>query len=94
MFYTASNVVLYGLKCYVLYGLKCYVLHGLKTEDVFAEAEFSLQSHFSAPTMYNNPFLEQINVYPNLDYSCRSNTWSSNIKSILMTLMTKMCLFF
>ncbi len=32
--------------------LKCYALHGFKTENIFAETEFSLQSHFLAP-MYS-----------------------------------------
>ncbi len=33
---------------------KCYILHGLKTYDVFAETEFSLQSHFSVPTKFSH----------------------------------------
>ncbi len=28
--------------------LKCFILHDFKTEDIFAETEFNVQSHFSA----------------------------------------------
>ncbi len=44
-----SSVKIVSLKCITKREIMfCYVLHDLKTEDVFAETELSLQSHFSA----------------------------------------------
>ncbi len=50
----------------------------------------SWYSSLSSTNMNNNHLPK---IIFNWDYSCRGNTWSSNIKSILMTLIAKTSLF-